>query len=824
MRNSLLLQSFCALLTGAVWAPPIGAAWIAVLGCVWLCVFVAALVACVRPWAEPAVHAAALAGSLWLGVAAGSLQPHDPGLPGSCSAQVQGIVREAVEWQPGFFADENGTQVVATFMLDVTAASFAGAPETAVYSRVRCTLASCAPIGIERGDAIAVSGTWVRLPAATNPGQFDVAAYFACFGVYYRFCADAGDVCWLPPSRPGPLIRLERALDRVRSRAATVLAAPVGYEAEGSIIRNMLLGTREALPDDVIESFLRTGTFHIIAISGMHIGIMFGLWWSVAWLVGIPGRFRGVAVLPLIWLYGLMAGMGGSIVRSVLMFSALALAPLLARPHRAAHTLLAVAFIYVVFWPSEMRALGTQLTFISVAALLVVTPLFDATISRWRWVRGPAVYDLEHQPWRRLHAVIRYFLHIACGTFAIWLATWPVTLTRGNLVSPASWLANLLIVPLASVSLAGGFLTLLVAAVAPGVATWLNAGNVFLMHLMVRIMDAVGMVPGGCFAVRTLTGGLLFWYYLGLLTWCAWAFVRVGTDRPQWLSRAMGSAAAVCSVVFLSFVVVRHDAGAPLRVAVLDVGLGDALVLHAPDGATALVDGGGRAGPWSAGARVVVPYLRAVGVDRLDAVICSHFDRDHAGGLVAVLNAVRVRRVIAPPVPADVSLAAELRALAAARGIEWIEAHAGDRFAVGCISGLVLHPPAVVTSLPPAAVQGGNLWSLAVRFDCRGRSFLASGDAPSAAEAVELCRGAPMASDVLKLAHHGSAGATSERYLDAVAPAAAVLSVGPNSKGLPAATTLERLACRAVPVARTDCMGACLIRFRPDDIMIDCWK
>ena len=776
-------------------------------------------------WAEDVLRGTTVVGSLWLGVALATFQRDIPQLPSPAAALVEGSVAEAVEWQPSAFARGGGTQMFASFLCDVTSAAFNGGDATALSERVRCTLMSTTPHPIERGDMLSFSGRWERLAAATNPGQFDAASYFQCFDIYYRVTAQSGEIRWRTPSHLAPMTRLQRALDHVRQRAARTLAAPASLQPEGVILRNMILGARESLPDDIIEAFLRTGTFHIVAISGMHIGVVFGLWWGVVWIVGVPGRWRGATVVPLIWLYGIMAGMNGSVLRSVLMFSVLALAPLIARPHRAANSLLSVAWLYVVFWPTEVFSLGIQLTFICVATLIVTAPMTEAMLARLKWMRDPAVYDLEHPAHRLIHPIVRYLTHVAAGTLVIWLATWPVTMTRGNLVSPASWLANLLIVPLASIVLAAGFVTPLLAVVSSWLAGVLNAANLLLMHVLVWLMNVVSALPGGYFAVRSLTAGQLFWYYCTLALGAAWAWMRFCAPKQRPLrNRACGAATVAAVLVFVSLCPLHRAPDGGWRIAMLDVGLGDAIVIHAPGGRTVLIDGGVRTGPWSCGTRIVVPYLRSAGVNRLDAVVCTHFDRDHAGGLVAILQTMRVGTVYAPPDIDGVPLAAELRAVAAERGIEWKEAHAGDRIVIGALTGTVLHPPAVATTTHAAAQRGGNMWCLVIRFECNGRSFLATGDAPRAGEALQIARGARVASDVLKLAHHGSVGSSGDEYLDAVSPTLALLSVGPNNAHLPSPGVIDRLARRRLPVVRTDRMGACVVELKDTAALVSCFN
>jgi competence protein ComEC len=256
-----------------------------------------------------------------------------------------------------------------------------------------------------------------------------------------------------------------------------------------------------------------------------------------------------------------------------------------------------------------------------------------------------------------------------------------------------------------------------------------------------------------------------------------------------------------------------------LRIVTLDVGLGDAMVVHGRGGETLVIDGGVRHELWSAGARILVPYLHCMGVNTVDALVCSHFDRDHCGGLHDVLAMLRVREVLVPPLGAPSPQAEELRALAAARGVAWRTVAAGATCVWRTITACALHPPQALTGLPARVLlRSDNTWSLVMRISDGARAVLATGDATLLSEALQLHAGYAVRSDLLKLAHHGSASSSSPRYLAAVQPALATMSVGRNALGLPAAVVLERLRAADIPLLRTDQSGAILVELRPRTI------
>ncbi len=740
--------------------------------------------------------------------------------PERCEVALTAQIVDPVEWQCGFSMTQQPVRLYAAFMADVIRVAWAGAMVTGSDERVRMVLESDAPLALARGDMVCLSGIWQRIPAATNPGQFDAAAYFNCFGVGYRVAARTGTVQWWTPARLSWRLHALRWLDAVRMNCAEMLRATRGFDVEAALLRRMMLGTHEALPEEATLALERTSTFHIISISGLHFGIVGGLWYCLAWLCGVPGRWRGLAVLPLLWVYALMVGLTVSVVRSMLMFTVFAAAPLARRMHNAAHTLLVAAFIYMLIAPAQVTMLGTQLTFLSVLALIVGMPPLDRLALRLRWVRGPAVYDLEHRATRRVHVALRYFVQLACGTIAIWALTWPIIVTKSNLVTPCSWLANLIVVPLLTVVLALGAITVVLSLVSTSIAALVQAVNLGLLHGMLGYMDVISNTAWSHFVIKSLTPVAVLCYYLALgFTWW-WLRHLTGTTpgTPQ-VRRAIAWSTSAAWLLF--WLVITRDARVPraLRIVTLDVGLGDAMVVHGRGGETLVIDGGVRHELWSAGARILVPYLHCMGVNTVDALVCSHFDRDHCGGLHDVLAMLRVREVLVPPLGAPSPQAEELRALAAARGVAWRTVAAGATCVWRTITACALHPPQALTGLPARVLlRSDNTWSLVMRISDGARAVLATGDATLLSEALQLHAGYAVRSDLLKLAHHGSASSSSPRYLAAVQPALATMSVGRNALGLPAAVVLERLRAADIPLLRTDQSGAILVEFRPRTI------
>jgi competence protein ComEC len=261
-----------------------------------------------------------------------------------------------------------------------------------------------------------------------------------------------------------------------------------------------------------------------------------------------------------------------------------------------------------------------------------------------------------------------------------------------------------------------------------------------------------------------------------------------------------------------------------VRVTFLDVGQGDAAVVEGPRGFVAVIDGGGTYDDsFDTGARVLEPYLRARGIGVVDLVVLSHPHPDHLNGLFRVLGRFRVRSLWTSGDDGRNPRYRALRSLAAERGVP------------APVPGLMARDGLTVTPLGPwlddhiAAPPGisVNDASLVVRLAYGGRSVLFPGDIEADGEGELLGRGElglPVASDVLKVPHHGSDTSSSPALLDAVRPGLAVISLGRNNRfGFPRAEILERFAGRRIPVLRTDEVGAVTLEIdRAGDLSTTC--
>ncbi len=323
------------------------------------------------------------------------------------------------------------------------------------------------------------------------------------------------------------------------------------------------------------------------------------------------------------------------------------------------------------------------------------------------------------------------------------------------------------------------------------------AGAGLGLALLDLVAQGAALVPGGHVVMVAGWTAALVWAAVAGAAWWLW-----NSPRRPWLIAARVAFVTAVLVATTFRDVVSLDACRCLTVHFLDVGQGDAAALRTPNGRWIVIDGGPRTPQGDAGRRVVVPFLRGQGVGRVAVVVATHGDADHLGGLPAVVEAFDPDLVLEPGEPLGRPLYLEFLAGVEASGARWHAARAGDRVEVDSVVLEVLSPDSLWMRLPLDVNDHGVV--LRVRYGAVRLLFQADAGLPVEGRLA----GTVGAVDLLKVGHHGSRTATSDEWLEELAPRAAVISVGRNNHyGHPAPEVLERLGRHGVTVFRTDRSG-----------------
>jgi competence protein ComEC len=572
-------------------------------------------------------------------------------------------------------------------------------------------------------------------------------------------------------------------VDGIRSRSEVALGRGTPTR-EAALLRGFVLGEDDRIPSETVTEFQRSGLAHLLAVSGQNIVLLAVLAGPILGLAGVPLRLRLFALLALIAVYVPVTGAGPSIQRAAVMGAAGIVAMLAGRPQSRWYALLLAATVTLAANPRAPGDAGWQLSFAAVAGIaLWAAPLREVLAGAA--VPGSVRASLAEGAAVTVAATVATAPLMAHDFDAVSVAALPANLLALPAVAPVMWLGMLASmlgqVPGAPVEPLTGLAGLLAAYVAQ-VAHWFSApGWAQLPMSLPRATDVA--------AAYVLLGG-----GLSLLIWLVRRRRRMRVGWPRF-------AVPLAGALLVLGVLAPGGSTAPppaLRVTVLDVGQGDAIVLQPRRGDPVLVDGG----PPGDG---LASKLDGLGIDALGAAIVTHDQLDHDGGIADLLGTFPVERLV---------FARAGRGLlrdAASAGVTGARLAQGSEITSGVLRLEVLWPP---RSLLDSRGADPNAAALVLLARWHRFSMLLTGDAE--AEAVPLDPG-PV--DVLKVAHHGSEDTGLDGLLDRTAPRLAIVSVGEgNPYGHPAPETLAELADHRVGVLRTDLDGDVTI-----DVSRDGW-
>lgn len=591
------------------------------------------------------------------------------------------------------------------------------------------------------------------------------------------------------PSDPRASIHLVRTVERLRGKAQARIRAMHGERA--ATVEALILAQRDGFDPAVRDRFVRAGLAHLLAISGMHVGLITGSLLLLGRIARLSTRTSAWAAALLTVGYVLILGAPYAASRAALQVVLLLASRLLQRPADPLAILATAALVILAFDPLAILDPGFQLSFAGVAGIVLLRRrLIEAVplTGRWRtWWEGTAV------------------------SIAATLSTTPIAALHFGQAAPIGILSNLVAIPLSALAVPALACTLLVGMISLEAGRFLAGGAGLLLAALDRTAAVAAAVPGGNVLVTPDT--VLAWVLAAFLAaWSTRRLARVRAVRPL-VRRAVATTAALALLVAWPLVAGGGRGGA-LEIHGIDVGQGDALAIRTPAGRWILVDTGPRGATYDAGRSRVVPYLLRHGVRRLEFVVLTHPDSDHIGGAAAVLESFAVGAVVDPGLPAGKAFYLDALRSANRDDVRWIAARPEMEVIVDDVVLRFLHPPEAKLDVADDA----NEVSVAFGLEYGAFRALFLGDAYSDAEQEMVERYGPeMRADLLKVGHHGSRTSTSETLLRAAKPRIAIVSAGrDNSYGHPHAVVVERLERHGVEIFRTDLHGSIRVRARPD--------
>jgi len=654
-------------------------------------------------------------------------------------------------------------------------------------------------VPFQYGDKIVVHGRLRKARDQRNPGEFDYRAYLAAQGTF-GIISNSSHIKKVSSGQGSWLLR------KVVFPAKTYLDNYVSENLpakEAALLHGLLIGERGEIPFQLRDAFSKLGVIHILAVSGLHVGFIILILMATFGLLRAPHSARVLLTLLGLVFYAYLTNLKPPVVRASTMGGFFLIGSLLERKTDSFNILSLAALLLLIFNPLDLFQSGFQLSFAAVASIVYLFPKLKSFKSFRRVISK-----------FQSNIFARYFFDLLFVSMAAFLGTLPFTIMYFNRIPIFSLLANLLIIPLAFLGLANGLIAAVLNIFTPFLADIYLTAAWFFLHILINLVEWGSHIPFTHWEVFKFSFIQMMAYFAGLLL--VVNFFNFKQAR-RWL--------VIYILILANFFIWTGDdkSQGEFQVTFLDVGQGDAVLLTFPDGRNALIDAGPRGFKYDAGKWVIEPYLKRERIAEIHALIVSHADADHLGGVPHIMRNFKVKEVWDNGLEKDSRLFREYLSLVDSLNINRRIFRAGTVITdFNPVQIYVLHPSGNISG---QANLSANDASLSLKITYRDIDFLFMGDIEEAGEHQISRFEDVLQCEVLKVSHHGSKTSSNRLLLDLVEPELAVISVGGmNRFGHPHAEVLERLNLVHSKILRTDRNAAILLKTDGRKIQQIHWK
>lgn len=646
------------------------------------------------------------------------------------------------------------------------------------------------------GDLTAAAGDLEEIPGPANPGQFDERIY------YY-----ARKVKWYMKGREIQILQKERdrllaVQGKIKKTISMGIRKSFGKE-KGGIMEAMVLGEKGNLGQENKILFQIMGISHILAVSGTHLSILGWGFYKALLKCRFPVKIAEILAAGAMVFYGGLTGSQAAAIRAVIMFGMSVGALLGKRTYDFLSALSMAAILLLAESPLYLYDSSFLLSFGAVLGLAAVHPVLFPRRKRY-----------GKNPEGRIRKELRQGI---CSSISVWSILLPITMYFFCELSVWGFLANLFILPTAGIlllsGLAGGIMGIIPVTFPGKLGAW---PGILLLEGYIQVGKFLQKLP----VFLWITGRPALWQcigYYGILF--ILLYLKDQRNKEQWeeadrvspkrrLKRwfPAGAPAALGLGIFLLFF---QPGEGSVRITFLDVGQGDCACVRQGTQSCYLIDGGSSSVS-KAGQYRILPFLKEQGIQRLDGIFVSHMDEDHVNGILQLLEmsaeretGLKIERLFLSKCEETQKQREKLETAGKKAGCRIFYIKKGstvktDKLKITCLS-------------PEKENMESNEGSQVLLVQAEGLSVLFTGDVEGKGEEelLSLCRENHITCDILKVAHHGSRNSTSEEFLEAVRPKAAVISCGEdNLYGHPHRELLERLEKKGIPVFQTELTGA----------------
>jgi competence protein ComEC len=633
----------------------------------------------------------------------------------------------------------------------------------------------------EYGDVLKIKGKLDKPVGQKNFGEFDYELYLARERIFtYLNIWQEKDIKKVGEDDSNFLVSFSlSARDKIKEITKQTLPPPYNY-----LLIGMLLGEKSFIPTDLKEVFAEAGIMHILAVSGLHVGIIAMALLFFLSILRLPKKPKLLILISILIMYASITGFRPSVLRATIMFILLIGGKLINRSRNLNISLFFAALLILLSNPLILYDAGFLLSFIVTFSIINLSPILQGLFSKIVvWIKSP----------------------LAVST-AAWIGIFPLSAYFFSKVSIISIISNIFIIPLTGIAVILGFVTFFIGLASISFAGIIANINYLVLNLITLIAKSFSLIPFAFVYVAQPSIMVIILYYLSVFF-----MVEIFYKKTLSLKIKKKAALIVLSVTLLIIIVQVFYPADNLKVNFINVGQGDCILIEAPNKINILIDGGGTPqSDFDVGSKIVIPYLRRKGINEIDLLILTHPHLDHLEGLLPVLKEFKVDMVLDSGLNCDSSEYKEFISLIIKKGIPYHKAKAGDNFIFSNNLEIFLLNPLYDSDF--YCESDFNNASIVVKLFYKNADFLFTGDIEEAAEKKLSVWQNILQSDILKVGHHGSETSTNIEFLDKVDPSIAVITVGKNHFGHPSQKIIERLEDKNIHIYRTDEDGTIIIR------------
>ena len=623
---------------------------------------------------------------------------------------------------------------------------------------------------IELGDQILTDIEIKEPNINTNPLLFNYKLYLESKNIFATSSTKAANIKILSKDN---LSHFERLSIKTRTKISIVLDKSLSKD-NSNIIKSIILGDDSFLSEDYVSNFRKLGLSHILAVSGLHIGIIFAFLIYILDLLKVHRKFSMIIAMAIIWTYACLIGLPASVLRASIMFSFLTIGKLSYKRYDSLNILSFAGLTLLIFRPSWIFSVGFQLSFIATFTILIFLPYINKIV------------NIKN---KKIKTALTVVLTAQIGVL-------PISIYYFNEFQTLSLLSNLILAPILTMGIVLGFLIILASFISIKLSIIIGFIGNIVLNISNTITNILVKFTSLNIWIKSPSYIEIVFYYISV-------FILLRIIDIRKMEKRLQSCLYVnflISIIISLFMQLNQE---EITLEFIDVGQGDACLVRLRDKNILIDTGGSIFGNFDIGENILLPYLRKTGVKTLDAVFLSHFHADHVKGLLPLFGNINIENIFIGYESSENPLYEEIIKSSKERNITLNLVTIKNRLKLDQTSSIeVLHPPRDIRRY-----DGENDKSLVFILNIYDRKVLFTGDIEEKSEDYIVNNSDKRKVDIIKVPHHGSKTSSKQELIEHFNPKVAIIQLGKNNFGHPSEDVLKRYSDNKTKVLRNDISG-----------------